>query len=425
MHKFLILLPALWLSLAETVLAQGADTAELYASWRDRILQVQVIDQQSGSKAGIGSGFFSGKPGWVISNYHVIAELVNQPGRYTARFLTEAGEEGELEILALDTVHDLALLRAHGMDSATPFKLASELPPKGSRVWSMGYPFDIGLTIVEGTHNGMLDKSLYEKLHFTGSINPGMSGGPALNLVGEVIGVNVATAGNQVSFLVPVRFVDELIAKSMESSGGETELNKAVAVQLLDNQERITEQLLGSEFPKTRLDRFEVPGALEQYITCWGDSRDEDEVEMDTVYYRCETQDDIFLSDTLYTGIIRYQHDLISTESLSSMRFYHQLESWGHYPQLRLDGDEKTVSNYHCRSDFVDRQGLPLKATWCVRRYLDLDGLYDAYLEITSLAEPRKALQSSLLLAGFSWENLTRLSERFINAINVTEAESD
>ena len=51
---------------------------------------------------------------------------------------------------------------------------------------------DIGLTIVQGSFSGRLQRSLYDRLHFTGSINPGMSGGPALNAQGAVVGVNVA-----------------------------------------------------------------------------------------------------------------------------------------------------------------------------------------------------------------------------------------
>ena len=165
MPLLITLVVLLWSPLA---FAQAADTAELYAQWRDRVLQVQVIDRQADTKAGIGSGFFAGRSGWIVTNYHVIAELLNQPGQYKARFLAEGGVEGDLELLMVDAVHDLALLRT--VDLSKPaLALGGSKPPKGTRLYSMGYPYDIGLTIVEGTYNGMLEKSLYEKLHFTGS----------------------------------------------------------------------------------------------------------------------------------------------------------------------------------------------------------------------------------------------------------------
>jgi hypothetical protein len=248
-----------------------------------------------------------------------------------------------------------------------------------------------------------------------------MSGGPALNSEGAVVGVNVSTAGNQVSFLIPVRFVSELIALPEEKPSGEAALNTVVAGQLLENQEQISQKLLTDPVPKTSLNGYSVPGGLASYVNCWGNSLDDDQDELALVYYRCQTQDDIFLSQSLNTGIIRYQHDLVSSESMGSMRFYQQLEKRGHYPQLRLDGDEQSVTNYHCRSDFVDQSGLPLKATFCVRRYRKLDGLYDAYLSITSLVEDTEALQSTLVLAGFSWESIWQLSRRFIESFSWEE----
>jgi hypothetical protein len=398
--------------------ARAAETPEMYAAWRDHVVQIQVIDDAAGSKAGTGSGFVAGRPDWIVSNYHVIAELVNSPGEYRARFVAENGTQGELDVIAVDAVHDLALLQAP-VGLAEPLPLAGEEPPRGSRLWSMGYPYDIGLTIVEGTYNGMLEKSLYEKLHFTGSINPGMSGGPAFDGDGAVVGVNVATAGNQVSFLVPVRFAGAMLKGAESRLPGRQDLNQEVARQLLENQDRITDELLARRFATTRLGSFRVPAALAGWFDCWGDSQDEPDDELDIVSYRCETQDDIFLSDQMKSGVIQYQHDRISSGELGSWRFYHQLESLGYYPLMQLGGEEDSVTNYRCRSDFVDQQGLPLKVTWCVRRYLKLEGLYDAYLEATSLSEPREALQSGLLLAGFSWKNLERLSTRFLESISM------
>jgi serine protease Do len=394
------------------------DTSDLYDNWRDRVVQVQVIDQQAQSKAGIGSGFFAGKPGWVVTNYHVIADLANQPGRYLAQYLAEDGTEGRLELLSVDVVHDLAILRAENL-APPALQLAVTEPPKGSRLYSLGYPYDIGLTIVEGTYNGMLEKSLYEKLHFTGSINPGMSGGPTLNQAGEVVGINVSTAGNQVSFLVPVVFADRLVQNTQNEVADPDLLNAAITLQLLGNQQAISSSLLDNEVPQTPLNHYFVPGALAPWVNCWGNSQEGRPDELALVYYRCQTQDDIFLSRSLNTGVIQYQHDLLSTDHLHPMRFYHQLESRSHYPQLRLEGDKQTVTNYECQSDFIEQSGISFKATFCVRRYRDFEGLYDSYLSLTSLVDDRESLQSTMILAGFSWVNIRKLNSRFIETMSL------
>ncbi len=398
-----------------TPVAPAQETERVFADWKDRVVQVQLIDRAAGSKAGIGSGFFAGRAGWVVSNYHVIAGLVNEPGRYEARYLADGGAEGSLELLAVDAVHDLALLRTDGLERP-PLGVAAALPARGSRLWSMGYPFDIGLTIVEGTYNGHLRNTLNDKLHFTGSINPGMSGGPALDAHGQVVGVNVSTAGNQVSFLVPVRHVIDLLALDLETPVSTEGLHAMVSRQLLANQQTLVDRALGEDLPSTLLRSYRVPADLAEFINCWGNSEEDAENHLSLVYYACQTRDDIFLSNSLSTGIIEYQHDIVSTDDLGPLRFYRQLEQRSYYPRLHLDGDESSVSNYRCQSGFVEGDGLPMKVTYCVRSYRKLDGLYDAYLSTTSLVEDRQALQSTLVLAGFSWENLQRFVGGYLEA---------
>ena len=58
----------------------------------------------------------------------------------------------------------------------------------GARLYSIGNPHDLGISIVEGTHNGLLRHTLYPRIHFTGPINPGMSGGPTITPEGAVVG---------------------------------------------------------------------------------------------------------------------------------------------------------------------------------------------------------------------------------------------
>jgi len=230
--------------------------------------------------------------------------------------------------------------------------------------------------------------------------------------------VNVSTAGNQVSFLVPVQFVGKLINNAEDELPSEEKLNQAVAGQLLENQQYIADRILAEPVPLTRLNGYSVPAGLAPFVNCWGNSQDDEESNLALVYYRCQTGDDIYLSGALTTGIIQYQHDLVSTEVLGPMRFYRQLEKRNYYPRLRLNGDEKSVSNYECQESFVDQGALPLKVTYCLRRYEKLSGLYDGYLSITSLVENQEALQSSLVLAGFSWENMNRFISRFLEAFS-------
>ena len=116
-------------------------------------------------------------------------------------------------------VNDLALVRATDLAADDDCRLALAEPPIGVPVFALGNPLDLGLTVVPGTYNGINLTSYHPRVHFTGSLNSGMSGGPTLSESGQVIGINVSTAGNQVSFLVPVAALHKLIAEYQGRAG--------------------------------------------------------------------------------------------------------------------------------------------------------------------------------------------------------------
>jgi S1-C subfamily serine protease len=122
------------------------------------------------------------------------------------------GQAGELKLLGLDVVRDLALLGAE-QRVGEPIRM-SPLPPRGAPIFAMGNPLDLGLSIAVGTNGGILNQTDDSRILFSGSLNPGMSGGPTFNDQGEAIGINVATARNDISFIVPSRFLTDLIEQS-------------------------------------------------------------------------------------------------------------------------------------------------------------------------------------------------------------------
>ncbi len=415
MKRLSILTALLWM-LAWSSPAPAADLSEeVFARYKDRVLQVRILDQSSGSKAGIGSGFTVSSEGHVVTNYHVIAELVNHPGKYRAEYQREGGGSGALELLGLDVVNDLALLRGAGLEGDF-FGLEKGRPAKGEHLFSLGNPFDLGLTIVEGTYNGLLEKSLYEKIHFTGSINPGMSGGPTLNRAGRVVGVNVSTAGNQVSFLVPVRFVERLLKRVTSGKGG-ADLQREIRDQLFANQERYMAELLGKPFPMVEMNGFALPGELARYIQCWGDTRQKGEQLYEASYQGCASSDDIYLSEELSTGGISFRHELFRTGELGALRFAGFLERHAQSPDLYMEGDEESVTRFACTTGFLDHQGVPYKNTLCLRGYKKLEGLYDLFLTTLSQARPEEALHSTLVLSGVSFENALSFSRAYQEAI--------
>lgn len=167
-------------------------------------VKVRIVDRASEAKSVIGTGFFVDNKGYLVTNFHVISSWVHAPDKYRVEYLDEDKNSHPLQVLNIDLVNDLAVAQVAHSTPRQYLNFAQQEAAQGSRIFSFGFPHDFGITIVEGTYNGLLAHAFYKKIHFTGSLNSGMSGGPAVNSSGEVVGINVATSGNQISFLVPV-----------------------------------------------------------------------------------------------------------------------------------------------------------------------------------------------------------------------------
>src|SRR5919106_6796833 len=90
----------------------GIETSRVFQSYADQVVKIQVIEAGSSAKASIGSGFFVSEAGDVVTNYHVIAQLVHDPERYRVELVDATGAARSVGIVAVDVVYDLAVLRA-------------------------------------------------------------------------------------------------------------------------------------------------------------------------------------------------------------------------------------------------------------------------------------------------------------------------
>ena len=175
---------------------------------RSSVVQIRGFFERSASSAFHGSGFAVDDGRKIMTNYHVVAQAVLYPRQYRLEYLASDGQQGLLRILAIDVRHDLAVVAADDLE-LPPLKLRSEIPAQGERAWSIGFPLDLGLTITEGVANGLVENSIEQRIHYTGAINSGMSGGPALDTRGRVYGVNVSVVTDRqlVGFVVPAKHI--------------------------------------------------------------------------------------------------------------------------------------------------------------------------------------------------------------------------
>ena len=393
------------------------DEAEkLFASHSQSIYQIRVIELATGNKATIGSGFLIDKQGHIGTNFHVVSNYVHQPSRYRLEYATVDGDTGNLELVDIDIVHDLAVAKAD-VSNTQPIPLGNSKLSKGTRIFSLGNPHDLGLSVVEGTYNGLLEKSLFDKIFFSGSLNPGMSGGPTLNHAGQVIGINVSTAGNQVSFLVPVDYLKVLLSEVQKKPNEEPDFTARIEQQLFKHQEQFINKLVNAEWETTALGPFTLPGSIDDIFKCWGDSDDDNDALMDHAYSNCFSEDQIFLAQRFTTGGLAYSYDLYRSKQLSSIHFYN-LYSGEYGRPIRVNSASKDdVDNYQCHIDFTTFASKDWKIAFCSRQYEKYPTLYDTTVSIALVSESDIGLVIQLTAAGVGKETALALTQKFIQHI--------
>lgn len=156
----------------------------------------------------VGSGFVVDKAGYILTNAHVVKDT----SKITVRL--ENGDEFVAKIVGLDEETDLAVLKIEaGRDLPTVDLGNSDGARVGEWVLAIGSPFGLARTVTAGivsqTNRDTPGNSPFQKFIQTdAAINRGNSGGPLVNMKGEVIGVNsqIATSTgdyNGVGFALP------------------------------------------------------------------------------------------------------------------------------------------------------------------------------------------------------------------------------
>ncbi|WP_260986373.1 DegQ family serine endoprotease [Bordetella genomosp. 13] len=173
---------------------------------------------------GVGSGFFISDDGYVLTNTHVISEATDI---YVT--LTD-GREFKAKVIGSDERTDVALIKIDGKDF-TPMPIGNPKQlKKGQWVLAIGSPFGLDSTVTSGIVSA-IGRDTGEYLPFIQTdvaVNPGNSGGPLINLQGEVIGINsqiISRSGGfmGISLAIPIdeamRVVEQLRATGKVTRG--------------------------------------------------------------------------------------------------------------------------------------------------------------------------------------------------------------
>jgi len=197
--------------------------ADLYDAVAPSVVSIQVIasasqssspflfpDSDQSPMAGQGSGFIYDNEGHIVTNNHVVEDAEEITVLFTNGFWADA------KIVATDPQADLAVIKVTPPDNFDWQPLSLALPDTlrvGHMVIALGNPFGLDSTMTTGIVSAL------------GRGQPiGNSGGPLINLNGEVVGVNFAIqssvrSNSGVGFTIPISIVRRVVPALIEEGG--------------------------------------------------------------------------------------------------------------------------------------------------------------------------------------------------------------
>lgn len=198
--------------------ADAADPSvytEVYDRVSDAVVSIQVYNGASGGAQG--SGF-------LIDDRHVLTNehVVDTGDRYFVRF--ETTDWREVSLVGTDVYSDLAVLRVDDVPRGTdPLSFVAATPRVGTRVVAIGNPFGLSGSVSEGIVSGV-DRTLRGANNFSiaagiqtdAAVNPGNSGGPLVNLDGEVVGIINSGGGDNVGFAISTQLAERVVPAVVE-----------------------------------------------------------------------------------------------------------------------------------------------------------------------------------------------------------------
>jgi serine protease Do len=408
----------------------SASSAEgIYAEAPPRLLQIRTLVADAGRQTSIGSGFLVAADGLAITNYHVVSQVALEPKTYRLEYAAADGSRGDATLLGIDLPNDLAVVRLDKRDA--PFFSFDEAAmtrglPKGERLYSMGNPLDLGFTINEGIYNGLVAHSYNERIHFTGALNPGMSGGPTVTAEGRVVGINVAKrmGGELVSFLVPARFAAALLARVRDRElAPPTSFRAEISSQLATWQSGLYKSFGDEGFRSAALGPYRAPETAAPWFDCWAQTNanavPKPRASVNTT--NCRSDTGVFVATNLTTGVIQLSHSYVRTAELNQFQFATFLTQMSQ-PRLVGGGPFRTwYTPERCHEDFVVAARAPdhppLRAIWCAQAYREFDGLYDVALIAVTEDHGDEALVSRLSLQAVGYDAAMALGQRFLAAV--------
>jgi len=208
-------------------------------------------------QTGLCSGVVIDEVGHILTNFHCV---YNQ--NYIRLYYYDADdwENYEVNVIGLDPLADLALIKVIGKEEPIPHLEFAEDAGKikaGTDVFALGHPMGMAWTVTKGIISSTERYSRHpfiKALQTDAAINKGNSGGPLMNMKGEIVGINaLIISRNQQNAGVGLAIRGDIVKKSFESMLVTGRVDRpAVGIMIMPLAQSKQRNKIIKEFPKLK-----------------------------------------------------------------------------------------------------------------------------------------------------------------------------
>lgn len=384
-------------------------------------LETRVIGGQAARSHG--TAFAVNEDGYLITNFHVVADAVSKPEKYEL-ILNHGQNETRATVEFVDAINDIALIKTPETFTQV-LKLAAENSLQlGENIFALGFPKSETLSMSQGTFNGQRMMGFSTVTAASLPMNGGMSGGPCLNSRSEVVAVNRAmmVQAQNISYFSPLSALKRAVAQTQIPGArkpASNDWNKTIrsdiwrqetwAMKLNENKAPVRQKIGGISFT--------LPFANMQ---CGQDA--EKNRLSKTEHVVCHNVSLALAGPNINALQIRTvaAHD---TSPLSLARAFDAInpsyEALKKSHEKRGRGLASLQNQERCGARNVrNKQGLNLRVRYCSLPLPEFSGLYSTFLKI-DVKSGKQETSIAQSYDGMTMETTGQMVEKFIDGISV------
>jgi len=216
------------------------------------------VDPETAPKqTGLCSGVVIDEVGHVLTNFHCV---YNQNYLRLYYYDADDWENYEVNVIGLDPLADLALIKVIGKEEPIPHLEFAEDAGKikaGTDVFALGHPMGMAWTVTKGIVSSTERYARHpfiKSIQTDSAINKGNSGGPLLNMKGEIVGINaliISKISENAGVGLAIR--GDIVKKSLESMLASGRVDRpAVGIMIMPLAQVKQRKKIIKEFPKLK-----------------------------------------------------------------------------------------------------------------------------------------------------------------------------